>query len=127
MSRLLHSIENQVQTVGVVTSTLCSWTPASHSPVVNNCVVVARAMVAGKSSTNDVGFHEMGWVFKIISGTVSQVGSLHLYMAAAGNSSITTGTPTIVTTSNIITLQANGTAGATITWTGKLTLTTSEF
>ncbi len=126
MSRLTHTLVNAtpVQTTTSATVNVLTWTPASHSPVVNNCVVRAIGVVLGKTSTNTVRAIEIGAVFKVISGTVSLIGAATAYLADGDM------TPTtfagLDTTSNVINLSVSGLSGQTINWTGWLTLITSE-
>ncbi len=125
MSRLLHTVANAtpVQTTTATLTNVLTWTPASHSPVVNNCMVWARGLILGKSSTNTGFAMEVGSLFKVISGTVTQVGTQYSFLSAGD---MTATTSTLTTFGNIIDLNVNGIAAQTVNWTGRLMLFTSE-
>ncbi len=128
MSRLPpHIVVNAtpVQTTTSAQVVVTSWTPASHSPAVNNCIVYARGILIGRSSTDELIVHEISTAFKIVSGTVTQIGTQNLHMATMGNGGISSSS-FISTASNVINFRVDGVSGKTINWTGWLTIDTSE-
>jgi len=107
-------------------TTIHTWTPGSHTPVVDNCIVVVEGTLIGKQSSNGVSIKASA-TFLISSGTVSLLGSQTSIVASEGSAALTSSTITLDTSSNIIRIRANGVAATTIAWNGWLDIRTSTF
>ncbi len=126
--RLHHQVVNAppVQTTTSAQVVVASWTPGAHSPVVNNCIVHVRAFLFGKSTGNEGAVHNISASFKVLSGTVTQLGVQALHMSPMHDAAIATSC-FLSTASNAINLRVDGVSGKTIDWTGWLEIYTSEF
>lgn len=131
MSNLLnHFTANStaINTTDAVTvTTITSWTPASHSPVINNCIVSVAGQLIGKDGSNNAVSIKANATFSIISGTVTLLGSQSSIFAAQGSAGLSTAVLTLDTSSNVIRLRATGVAATTIAWTGWLWVLSTSF
>jgi hypothetical protein len=127
MSRIKHTTQGTVQTTDTTVTTVVSWTPGSHLPVVNNCIVSVAGTIVGKSSANGGVTISANATFSIVSGTVTLLGSQTTVLAAQGSAALTSSAITIDASSNIIRLRITGIAATTINWTGYLDVKSTEF
>ncbi len=116
-----------VQTTDATTTTITSWTPASHLPVVNNCIVSVTGTMVGKSSTNGGVTIVAAATFSIVSGTVTLLGTQTGILAAQGTAALLTSTVTLDASSNVIRFRITGVAATTINWNGYLDIRSTDF
>lgn len=113
------------QTVGATNSTAVSFDISTGAPggvALNNCTILAYANSTGFDTTsNDAGGERIAGVFKVVSGTLTQVGTTSHVIAMIDDIPGAPNTDFVVSGS-VINVQMQGTSGETIEWFSRLEL-----
>ena len=125
--QIWHIKDGYCTTTDAVTETaICTFdisTGASGGGALNNCTIFIEARTSGFNTTANTGGGEsIAAAFKVVAGTLSQIGTtVHVTamiedMAGAPNTGFSI-------SGNVITHWATGSAAATVGWFGRMFLT----
>lgn len=127
--RLIHTTVNAaaVQTTDTTVTTVHTWTPAAHVPAIDNCVLQVEATLIGRSSGNAGVTIKFGGTYKVISGTLSLLGTPAAIQAAIGDAAMLVSVLSLDASSNVLRARVAGVTATTIDWQCYLEIKTTNF
>lgn len=131
MSRLgqVTKYGGPVTTTGAAVTTVVNWNPLAELPFTfNNVALHIEGVLIARDSSNNSASVRVGRSFKLISGTVSALGTQASVLGVGiGDAGLSTIAATLTTSQGVVVLQATGIAATTIEWTGFIEIWSGEF
>ncbi len=131
MSRLggVKKYGGPVTTSGAAVTTIVNWNPAAELPFTfNNAALHVEGVLIAKDSSNNSASLRVARSFKLISGTLSALGSQASVIGVGiGDAGLATIAGTLTTNGGIIVLQGTGIIATSIEWTGYIEIWSGEF